>query len=130
MDNTFEWTEQTPLSPNNLNEMQNIINDNIEEKAQEIKSELQFKAGTTIKTVGSGNDAVQLFTLAELRTQFNAPSATATQFYAIANNGDGLSNGKHFESCTWVNNVLYVVWNGTLSASASTRINYLIFYVP
>lgn len=26
---TFEWTEETALSPNNLNEMQNIINDNI-----------------------------------------------------------------------------------------------------
>lgn len=26
----FEWTEQTPVTANNLNEMQNIINNNIE----------------------------------------------------------------------------------------------------
>ena len=26
---TFEWTEQTPVTANNLNEMQNIINNNI-----------------------------------------------------------------------------------------------------
>lgn len=126
----FEWTTSTALSPANLNEMQNIINDNITTEVNEIKNGLQFKAGTTTKTVGSGNDAVQLFTLAELRTMFNASSATSTQFFAIVNNGDGLSNGKHFESCTWANNIMYVVWNGTLSASASTRINYLIFYIP
>lgn len=28
---TFEWTEQTPVTANNLNEMQNILNDNIGE---------------------------------------------------------------------------------------------------
>ena len=27
--NTFEWNEETPVTANNLNEMQNIINDNI-----------------------------------------------------------------------------------------------------
>lgn len=34
--NTFEWTEQTPLSPSNLNEMQNIINNNITEKIKNV----------------------------------------------------------------------------------------------
>lgn len=28
---TFEWTEQTPVTANNMNEMQNILNDNISE---------------------------------------------------------------------------------------------------
>ena len=32
----FEWTEETALSPSNLNEMQNIINDNI---TSEIKNQ-------------------------------------------------------------------------------------------
>lgn len=128
--NIFEWTTSTALSPANLNEMQNIINDNITNSINETKAELQFEAGTTVKTVGSGSDSVQLFTLTELRALFNAPTATSTNFFAIINNGDGLSNGKHFESCTWVNNVLYVTWSGSLSASASTRINYLIFYIP
>lgn len=36
----FEWTEQTALSPSNLNEMQNILNDNIAEyySTDEIKT--------------------------------------------------------------------------------------------
>lgn len=30
--NTFEWTQETPVTANNLNEMQNIINQNISDE--------------------------------------------------------------------------------------------------
>lgn len=32
----FEWTEQTPVTANNLNEMQNILNDNLNKKLSQV----------------------------------------------------------------------------------------------
>ena len=137
----FGGTSDTAMSDTSINSVQNkvvksyvddsidTVNDTIDTKITEVKNGLQFINGTVIKSVAN-NDATSLFTLTQLRTQFNAPSATNTQFYAIVNNGDGGANGKHFESCTWVGNTLYVVWDGVVSGTVSTRINYLIFYIP
>ena len=90
---------------------------------------LQYTHNTIVKSVGG--TSTRLFTINELRTIFNAPSAVYTNFYAVVNNGDGNANGVHIEGCTWVNSgaELYVVWPNNLGSS-QLRINYVVFYIP
>lgn len=87
---------------------------------------IQFKSGTMVKTING--DATNLFTLNELKTMFGVSSANTYNFFVLVNNGDGNANGKHFDNCTWLGTTLYMVMNG--SVNTSTRINYLIFYLP
>ena len=94
------------------------------------KSEMQIIGGTVVKTAVANSDALLLFTLEDLKTAFNTTTATHHNFIACVTNGDGSAFGKHFESCTWLNNELYVLWDGATSASQSVRINYVIFYIP
>jgi len=44
----FEWNENIPVTANNLNEMQNIINNNISEETLEVYSTSERKNGTWI----------------------------------------------------------------------------------
>lgn len=44
--NIFEWDEQTPVTANNLNEMQNILNDNISEEVLDVYSTTEQRIGT------------------------------------------------------------------------------------
>lgn len=94
------------------------------------KSEIQIIGGTVVKSVTSGADAVALFTLDALKTAFNTTTATHHNFIACVTNGDGSALSKHMENCTWLNNTLYALWDGTVSGSQSVRINYVIFYIP
>lgn len=131
--NTTSVADINKVNASDLNEIKSVVNNNANEitsnttEITNIKNGLQFIHGTITPTVSG--DSVQLFTLAQLRTQFNASTASSANFFAIVNNGDGSANGKHFENCTWVNNALFVVMDGTVSGVA-TRINYLIFYIP
>lgn len=94
------------------------------------KSELSFISGSVVKQVTAGADAVLLFTIDELRNEFNSQSATHEQFCAVITNGDGSALGKHYENCTWLNGGLYVLWDGTTASAQPIRINYIIFYTP
>lgn len=122
------------VKASDLNEIKSVVNEmstehnTLSSTVQTMQTNLQFIRGTVIKQ--ASGDAQSLFTLTELRNLFNVPTATNVNFFAIVNNGDGNANNRHFENCTWVGNTLYVVWNGTLSATTSTRINYVIFYLP
>lgn len=44
----FEWSEDIPVTANNLNEMQNIINNNISKETLEVYSTSERKIGTWI----------------------------------------------------------------------------------
>lgn len=94
------------------------------------KSEMQIIGGTIVKTAVANSDALLLFTLEDLKTAFNTTTATHHNFIACVTNGDGSAFGKHFENCIWLNNGLYVLWDGVTSGSSSVRINYIIFYIP
>lgn len=111
-----------------LTELKTTEKNSLVGAVNEVKTGLQYIHNTIIKTITTANDAVELITLTQLRNLFNAPSAVATDFYVVVNNGDGSAFGKHFENCTWVGNTLHLVWDGT--ATGSIRINYIIFYVP
>ena len=52
--NIFEWDEQTPVTANNMNEMQNILNDNISEEVLDVYS-------TTEKVIGTWVDGKPLY---------------------------------------------------------------------
>ena len=42
----FEWDEETPVTANNMNEMQNILNDNISEEVLDVYSTTEQRIGT------------------------------------------------------------------------------------
>lgn len=110
-----------------LTELKTTEKDSLVGAVNEIKTGLQFTHGTITPTITG--DSSLLFTLTQLRNLFNAPNAQQSNFIGIVNNGDGQTNSKHFESCTWSSGGLYLVFNGSVTGIA-TRVNYLIFYIP
>lgn len=99
----FEWSENIPVTANNLNEMQNIINNNISEKASEITDWKLLGKTSGTATINFPSNFKEIMALVVvnkntgLQYVFNIPkillSSTTTYFnngyYGSANNMTG-----------------------------------------
>ena len=112
----FEWDEQTPVTANNMNEMQNILNDNISEEVLDVYS-------TTEQRIGTWIDGKPIYR--KVVYYGNLPNATAK---SVAHNISNLKQVITINGCCFDGNNAYytlpLVYRGSDSSfNVQTNVN-------
>lgn len=84
---------------------------------------------TTNQQITTGSTSCVLFTLAEIRKNYFS-NANEKNCGAFIMNGDGKACSAHFDGVTWMNNILYGVFNRALmSSETQIRVTGFLYYI-